>query len=326
MLDSYEISELERRWNEYNSKKNKILYSGGIGIIALILVFLVYFFISKSFFSSEKGSDVANVNSNKQSEINSDANVVVANQTNGNSNVIAQQNQNDKIEYVIPQYNSKQLKKTSSLIVLSDGSLIKDPEYLNDKTAVLELVEPAEEIPMDKYVVVKKQKPQQQTRELDDLVINDSGETLADIDFDKIDDLYKKTSVKQNSRNNQQKKAIISSDPIEKPKSSIDIVSKEIGNETDELKSRFDSTGNVRYAILLAQRYYDNKDYVNAEKWSYTANMIDKNIQESWIIFAKSKYKMGKKNDAIKVLEALNVKHPSKSIESLIVQIQMETL
>ena len=109
-------------------------------------------------------------------------------------------------------------------------------------------------------------------------------------------------------------------------KGKVSIQSKSIGSSIPNLISRFKSTGNVKYAILLAQEYYSKKDYKNAEKWSFTVNNLNKNLEEGWVVFAKSRYKMGKKEDAIMVLDTYRQKNPSKYIDFLITQIKSGTL
>ena len=92
------------------------------------------------------------------------------------------------------------------------------------------------------------------------------------------------------------------------------------------LKPKFDSTNDIKYAILLAEEFYKQNDYENAIKWAFTINSIDENEVKGWVIFAKAKYKIGKKEDALTVLNALQEKNRSASIEELIEQIKKETL
>jgi len=55
--------------------------------------------------------------------------------------------------------------------------------------------------------------------------------------------------------------------------------------------------------IMLAKNYYKNGDYENALKWAKNANIQNKKAPMSWIIVAKSLYKMGQKDKAIKILK-----------------------
>ena len=116
------------------------------------------------------------------------------------------------------------------------------------------------------------------------------------------------------------------SEPKKEKKGNIKINSKVINFSISDLKNKFEKTGEVYYANEIAKKYYKQKDYKNAARWSFTVNSIEPNLEDGWIIFAKSKYKQGRKKDAIKVLEAFNQRQPSKQIESLILQIKMGTL
>ena len=55
------------------------------------------------------------------------------------------------------------------------------------------------------------------------------------------------------------------------------------------------------------------------------ANELDSNNEESWIIFAKSKYNLKQKDDAISVLKIYNDKVNSANIEDLMRQIEDDT-
>jgi tetratricopeptide (TPR) repeat protein len=56
-------------------------------------------------------------------------------------------------------------------------------------------------------------------------------------------------------------------------------------------------------SIKLAQEYFKEGDYKNALKWAKNANIQNKKDPRSWIIVSTSLYKLGKKNQAIKILQ-----------------------
>lgn len=92
-----------------------------------------------------------------------------------------------------------------------------------------------------------------------------------------------------------------------KPKPVINISSEKITKEKEiELKQLdFKQTNNYDTAIEIADYYYKAKDYKNSIKWSLNAsgsNSKDKPKTQSWIIYAKSLYATGKKEQAIEVL------------------------
>jgi len=55
--------------------------------------------------------------------------------------------------------------------------------------------------------------------------------------------------------------------------------------------------------IALAEKYYKQGDYKEALKWAKNANVQNNKKPESWILSAKSLYKLGKRKEAIKVLK-----------------------
>ncbi len=71
------------------------------------------------------------------------------------------------------------------------------------------------------------------------------------------------------------------------------------------LKSKFDSTNDIKYAILLAEEFYKNNDYENAIKWAFTINSIDENEIKGWVIFAKAKYKIGSAEELVEVISEI---------------------
>lgn len=70
-------------------------------------------------------------------------------------------------------------------------------------------------------------------------------------------------------------------------------------------KADFNRTNDYGVAIEIAEFYFKNKDYKNSIDWALKASNADSKGQqkvESWIIYAKSLYKMGKQQQAMDVL------------------------
>ena len=88
------------------------------------------------------------------------------------------------------------------------------------------------------------------------------------------------------------------------------------------LRKKFYKSNNVRYALMIAQRFYDIKKYEKALKWALIANELDQKKPLSWMLFAKSKVKMGKKHDAINVLNAYLKIYDSKEASRLLKKLQ----
>ena len=97
-------------------------------------------------------------------------------------------------------------------------------------------------------------------------------------------------------------------------------------NEEVTLKDQFLKTNNPTIAHELAKLNFKKNNFKEAIKWSLAANDIDNSLEESWIIFAKSKYKLKQKDDAIKALNEYNKNLNKASINTLISKMRDGTL
>ena len=97
-------------------------------------------------------------------------------------------------------------------------------------------------------------------------------------------------------------------------------------NEEVTLKDQFLKTNNPTIALELAKLNFKKNNFKEAIKWSLAANDIDNSLEESWIIFAKSKYKLKQKDDAIKALNEYNKNLNKASINTLISKMRDGTL
>jgi len=88
------------------------------------------------------------------------------------------------------------------------------------------------------------------------------------------------------------------------------------------LQDRYNATGKAQYAISLSKEYYKKQDYQKALNWAIVANDIDSASEDSWIMFAKSKVKLGLKQDAVKALRVYLQNYRSIKIERLLTDIQ----
>lgn len=109
-------------------------------------------------------------------------------------------------------------------------------------------------------------------------------------------------------------------------KGKILIKSSEVKLSIDDLKDKFEKTQDLSYALEISKEYFNKKQYQNAIKWALVVNNLDTDNEESWIIFAKSKYRINQKQDAIKVLEVYNKSKQSKAIDELLEQIKGDKL
>lgn len=95
-----------------------------------------------------------------------------------------------------------------------------------------------------------------------------------------------------------------------------------IENKILEVKKSFLKTKSYDDALTIAKIYYDNGQYLEAEKWALVANNINSSIEEGWFLFVKSKVKMGDLDEAEEVLGVYIEKTGSKTAQKLLIDIQ----
>ena len=97
-------------------------------------------------------------------------------------------------------------------------------------------------------------------------------------------------------------------------------------NYIENMKHKFSMSKNHREALLLAKAFYEKHDYSKSEKWALTANKLDSSKDESWHLFAKSKAKLGHKNEALRILSSYYKKSHSSKTKALMLKIQSNRL
>ena len=106
-------------------------------------------------------------------------------------------------------------------------------------------------------------------------------------------------------------------------KNNIKISSAPIKPSLESIEEHFKNSKDPKDALALARDYYAKKDYKNAAKWAFELNNLDKKNADGWLIFAKSKYNVGNKKDALKVLEAyLSQVSNKQEVQNLITKMQ----
>lgn len=70
--------------------------------------------------------------------------------------------------------------------------------------------------------------------------------------------------------------------------------------------------------INLAEKYYKEGKYKLALKWAKNANIQNNKDPESWIVTAKSLYKLGDKKHAIKILKIYYNYHNDEKVKKLL--------
>ena len=106
-------------------------------------------------------------------------------------------------------------------------------------------------------------------------------------------------------------------------KNNIKISLAPIKPSLESIEEHFKNSKDPKDALALARDYYAKKDYKNAAKWAFELNNLDKKNADGWLIFAKSKYNVGNKKDALKVLEAyLSQASNKEEVQNLITKMQ----
>ncbi|HHS92837.1 MAG TPA: hypothetical protein ENK82_05775 [Campylobacterales bacterium] len=93
-------------------------------------------------------------------------------------------------------------------------------------------------------------------------------------------------------------------------------------NYLEIMKDKFAKSKNPREALLLSKAYFKEGDYKSAEKWALTANKLNNGLEESWLLFAKSKVKLGKRDEAVNILASYYKRSHSIEVKRLIGQIK----
>ncbi len=112
---------------------------------------------------------------------------------------------------------------------------------------------------------------------------------------------------------------------IKQDKKKIDF-KRTTSNYMNIMKEKFNENKNPREALLIAKAYYRAGNYKKSEEWALKANNLDKNIEESWLLFAKSKDALGKKKEALKILIAYYNQTKSAKVKLLIEKISSKSI
>jgi len=90
------------------------------------------------------------------------------------------------------------------------------------------------------------------------------------------------------------------------------------GDDLKIVEQRYEKNQTYDDALYLATNYYTKGNFEKSAKWSLAANNLNVNSEESWIVFAKSKAKLGQNRDAIKLLEAYLKENNSEKAQVLL--------
>ncbi|MCK9491034.1 MAG: CDC27 family protein [Sulfurimonas sp.] len=93
-------------------------------------------------------------------------------------------------------------------------------------------------------------------------------------------------------------------------------------DDLSHVLKRFSKNNNPALSLFIAKKYYDIEDYHQSYNYALITNRINDNIDASWIIFAKSLVKLGKKDEAIQTLQRYIAHSKSSQAKTLLEEIQ----
>ena len=89
-----------------------------------------------------------------------------------------------------------------------------------------------------------------------------------------------------------------------------------------DVENRFKRSHDTDDSLFLARSYYKKGNYKKSEYWALQTNKVNPNIEESMIIFVKSKMKLGRKHEARSILTAYLKKSNSHEARKLLYSIE----
>ncbi len=116
--------------------------------------------------------------------------------------------------------------------------------------------------------------------------------------------------------------------PIEQKRAVVIIEHADISDKrkVEILKDRLEVSPNAATAIEVSELYYRAEDFKESLKWALNANDIDKENEASWLLFAKSSFKLRQKEKAINALREYVQRSGSENAKSLLEKIENNKL
>ncbi|HEY9190051.1 MAG TPA: CDC27 family protein [Sulfurovum sp.] len=102
----------------------------------------------------------------------------------------------------------------------------------------------------------------------------------------------------------------------------LEIIESTSASAYKDVENRFYKSEDINDALFLARTYYDSGNYKKAEQWALQANRLDESLEESLLLFVKSKVKLGNKNEGISILTSYLKRSNSEEAQKLLYQIE----
>ncbi len=141
-----------------------------------------------------------------------------------------------------------------------------------------------------------------------------------------------KTIINKNSKKNKPTEKIVDNIPIledtvekeKRKKINLNIIESSGLDAYNDVEKRFLKSRDVDDSLFLAKAYYRIGKYEKSEYWALQTNKINSTIDESWIIFAQSKVKLGQRNEAISILNNYIQRTGSEQAKNSLLKINNE--
>ena len=297
MLNVNEVRSLEERWKRYKIKKYLKIFSLIFAIIALIAIFILYYlgYFDHFLHTKEQKSKQPIKKEIKDEPSKRKVDNLVNNKTKIKSDTNITKSvsrKNDKKEPTKALSSKVEQNSSKDLIKAKDSDILQlDKEFLSH--------------------IYKEENS-----------TNDTNSTNASVNSD-TDSNFSNLESEKNTTNKEELEEIDNNKEVEKEnkKPKIVISSKKVDN-LKYLKDRYDQTGRAFYAVLISKEYYKRGLYLKSLKWATIANNIDNSNEDSWIMFAKNKVKLHKKDEAIKALNAFLKVNSSKKVRVMLNDIE----
>lgn len=114
--------------------------------------------------------------------------------------------------------------------------------------------------------------------------------------------------------------------PGSRKKVHLEIIESTSVKAYEDVEKRFYQSEDINDALFLAKSYYNNGNYKKAEYWALQTNRLDETLEESLLLFVKSKVKLGNKNEGIAILTSYLKKSNSQEAKKLLYQIENDKL
>lgn len=99
---------------------------------------------------------------------------------------------------------------------------------------------------------------------------------------------------------------------VAESKNSINIKRRDDEEDIRDVIKRFNNNHNPALSLFVAKKYYLLNNYEQAYNYALITNEINNDIEQSWIIFAKSLVKLNQKDKAVQTLKRY-IEHSSSS-------------